>query len=80
MTAAKGAAVCLLCVHIQKAHRILGGSNCCPASSVVSIHHFLKLLIREVDCGLDNAQGVAAAVPLLLFSWCLYIVNYCVVV
>lgn len=33
----------------------------------MSIHHFLKLLIHEVDCGLDNAQGVAAAVTVLLF-------------
>lgn len=67
MTAAKGAAVCLLCVYMQKAYRILGGSNCCSASSVLSIHHFLKLLIHEVDCGLDNAPGVAVAVTILLF-------------
>lgn len=67
MTAAKGAAVCLLCVYMQKAYRILGGSNCCSASSVLSIHHFLKLLIHEVDCGLDNTQGVAVAATILLF-------------
>lgn len=67
MTAAKGAAVCLLCVYVQKAYRILGGSNCCSARSVLSIHHFLKLLIHEVDCGLDNSQGVAVAVTILLF-------------
>lgn len=29
MSAAKGAAVCLLCVYMQKAYRILGGSDCC---------------------------------------------------
>lgn len=67
ITAAKGAAVCLLCVYVQKAYRILGGSDCCPARSVLSIHHFLKLLIHEVDCGLDNTPGVAAAVTILLF-------------
>lgn len=67
MTAARGAAVCLPCVYMQKAYGILGGSNCCSASSVLSIHHFLKLLIHEVDCGLDNTQGVAVAVTVFLF-------------
>lgn len=56
MTAAKRAAVCLLCVYMQRADSILGASNCCcSASSVLSTHHFLNLLIHKVECGLDNA-------------------------
>lgn len=55
MTAAKRAAVCLLCVYMQRADSILGASDCCSASSILSTHHFLKLLIHKVDCGLDNA-------------------------
>lgn len=52
---------------MQKAYRILGGSSCSSASGVLSIHHFLKLLIHKVDCGLDNAQGVAVKVTIMLF-------------
>lgn len=64
MTAAKRAAVCLLCVSMQKADSILGASKCCSACSVLSTHHFLKLLIHKVDCGLDYAKAVAVTTKL----------------
>lgn len=62
MTDAKSTAECLLCVYKQRADSILGASNCYTASSVLSAHHFLKLLIHKVDCGLDNAQAVAITI------------------
>lgn len=59
MTAAKRAAWCLLCVSRQKAYSILGASKHCSACSILSTHHFLKLLIHKLDCGLNYAKTVA---------------------
>lgn len=65
MTAAKRVArqQCLLCVSMQRAGSILGA--CERSSSVLSTHHFLKLLIHKVDCGLDYAKAVAVTTELL---------------
>lgn len=38
-----------------RGERILGGSSCSSARSLLSIHHFLKLLIHKVDGGLEKA-------------------------
>lgn len=61
MTAAKRAAMCLLCVSRQRADSILGFSKCCSARSILSTHHFLKLLIHKLDSGLDYVKAVAVA-------------------
>lgn len=53
MTAAKRAAVCLLCVSRQKPDSILGACKCSSACSILSTHHFLKLLIHKLDSGLE---------------------------
>ena len=58
MSAAKRAAVCLRCVSAQKDDSILGACCCC-ACSILSTHHFLKLLIHKLGCGLDYAKAVA---------------------
>lgn len=59
MSAAKRAAVCLLCVSRQRADSILGDSKCCSARSISSTHHFLKLLIHKLDSGLGYVKAEA---------------------